>query len=142
MAEEERGYIGDKVEDAISNGLDALEDMTPGSDEYIATVNCTCSLGDLWVNVKKTECEYNDRQAQREHEENMARHEREEKKQSNIIQIIQLVATTGTAAGLGIAKLMASKRMFNTTLYVENVQDKTLLNRNCQSLFGNIWRGF
>lgn len=136
---EERGYIGDKIEDTISDSLDAIGEMAPGSDEYIATVNCTCSLGDLWVSIKKTECEYNDREAQREHEEKMAR---EEKKQSNWIQIAQVVATTGTAVGLGVAKLVQGKKMFNTTLFVENVQDKSILNRNCQSLFGNIWRGF
>ena len=133
----EEKYIGDKLEDVINENLDELSKTKKGSNEYAAIVNDTKVLGDLWVDIKRVECEYNDRNAQREHEEKM---KREETKHSNKSHIVEVAVTTGITAGIAVFRGLLAKKMFMSTLRCEYCDDRALLNRNFQGLFNSTWR--
>ena len=137
METENGKYLGDKLEDVINDNLDELSTIDKGSEEYSKIVKDTKTLLDGWVDIKKIETDFNDHEAQREHEANMKREETKDQKKSKILEIAIPAALTAVVAG---ARIFVSKKMFMTTLKCEYADDKAILNRNFQGLFNNTWR--
>ena len=137
MDAENEKYVGDKLEDVINDNLDELSTMDKGSEEYSRIVKDTKTLLDGWVDIKKVETDFNDHEAQREHEARMKREEVKNQKKSKILEIVIPTAVTALVAG---ARMFEAKRMFMTTLRCEYADDKAVLNRNFQGLFNSTWR--
>lgn len=137
MDAENEKYVGDKLEDVINDNLDELSTMDKGSEEYSRIVKDTKTLLDGWVDIKKVETDFNDHEAQREHEAKM---KREETKNQNKYRILEIIVPTAVTALVAGARMFEAKRMFMTTLRCEYCDDKAVLNRNFQGLFNSTWR--
>lgn len=135
--EENDIYITDKIVDVINDNLDELGQTEKGSDAYAAIVKDTKILGDLYVDIKKVECEYNDHEAQREHEVKM---KREEAKHANKLRIFEIIVPAITTIGVAAYRIGTATKMYRTTLKCEYCDDKAILNRNFQGLFNSTWR--
>lgn len=137
METENGKYLGDKLEDVINDNLDELAKTVKGSEEYSQIVKDTKTLGDLWVDIKKIETDFNDHEAQREHEAQIKREETKGQKKTKILEIVIPAALTAVVAG---TRIFVAKKMFTTTLKCEYADDKAILNRNFQGLFNSTWR--
>ena len=127
--------IGDMMDDVIAKGLENLEQMEVGSDEWVSTAKTLNDMTNTYTNFLKIECEYNDRQQQRNHELEIKKLETDTETRNSLIG---LGIQTLVQAGLQAATLGTYRHMYMTNLKCAYVDDKYVLDKMFNNLPGNV----
>lgn len=96
MDENGERYLGDMLGNTIANHVDYLDGLKAGSEEYQTAVDTLDKLYKPWLEIKKVELEYDDRENQRIHEKEIREKELDQKEKFDKL-------ASGIQLGLGIA---------------------------------------
>lgn len=88
-------YLGDMLEDTVAHHIDYIDGLTAGSEEYNKAISTLDMLYKPWLEIKKVELEFNDRENQRAHEKELRESELEKKEKFDKL-------ASGIQLGLGI----------------------------------------
>lgn len=100
MNENGERYLGDMLEDTVAHHIDYIDSLKAGSEEYNKAVDKLDILYKPWLEVKKAELEFNDRESQRAHEREIRESELKQKEKFDKFAFaIQI--------GLGVLSAMA-----------------------------------
>ena len=108
MNENGEKYLGDMLEDTVAHHIDYIDGLEAGSEEYNRAIDKLNILYQPWLEVKKVELEFNDKEIQRAHEKKIRESELKQKaKFDKLASVIQV--------GLGVLGVIGPIVAYNMT---------------------------
>lgn len=99
MDENDDRYLGDMLGETVAHHIDYIDGLTAGSEEYNKAISTLNILYQPWLEIKKVELEFNDRESQRTHEKEIRESELKQKEKFDKL-------ASGIQLGLGILGVM------------------------------------
>lgn len=101
-------YLGDMLEDAVAHHIDYIDSLKAGSEEYNKAIDKLDILYKPWLEVKRAELEFNDKESQRAHEREIRESEIKQKVMFDKLSL-------GIQLGLGILGTIGPIVAYNMT---------------------------
>ena len=126
-------YLGDMLSETVAHHIDYIDGLTAGSEEYNKAIGTLNILYQPWLEIKKVELEFNDRESQRAHEKEIRKSELKQKEKFDKL-------TFGIQIGLGILGTMGPIVAYGltTTKILRFEQTGTVTSLTGRNHFGKI----